>query len=307
MVACTTWLAAHTNTQGKLETTQASSPYNALELRSAKNYLRNNHKNHLIFSAYSGETAAQFTLTHTQTDTRTYRHTQTDTRMCLHLLQFNNFMRVNILVKYTPCICLLLYISRIRLLSSPLSLCHSTSLSFCPSFSLFLPLFLHLSLSSFPSYAASVACASTFCLTFNSFHFCGSYCTSGSSSSTPSPLLHPCCSSFKIIFTCCPLLCCCCACCVQQGVARVFCGYFYCISFLCTYNDNFSSFSAFFFFCCCSCCAVARLQGHEKRTLTITRDNVQQQGADSRDFIQHFMTVNSEPRLSGIRAASCAR
>lgn len=63
----------------------------------------------------------------------------------------------------------------------------------------------------------------------------------------PSPLLHPCCSSFKIIFTCCPLLCCCCACCVQQGVARVFCGYFYCISFLCTYNDNFSSFSAFFF------------------------------------------------------------
>lgn len=169
--------------------------------------------------------------------------------------------------------------------------------------SLFLPLFLLLLLSSS---SASVACASTFCLTFNSFHFCGSYCTSGSSSSTPSPLLHPCCSSFKIIFTCCPLLCCCCACCVQQGVARVFCGYFYCISFLCTYNDNFSSFSAFFFFCCCSCCAVARLQGHEKRTLTITRDNVQQ-GADSRDFIQHFMTVNSEQRLSGIRAASCAR
>lgn len=117
--------------------------------------------------------------------------------MCLHLLQFNNFMRVNILVKYTPCICLLLYVSRIRLLSSSLSL--SLTLSFSLSF--FLPLFLLLLLSSS---AASVACASTFCLTFNSFHFC----TSGFSC-TPSPSLHPCCSSFKIIFTCCPLLCLC--------------------------------------------------------------------------------------------------
>lgn len=274
-----------------------SSPYNALELRSAKNYLRNNHKNHLIFSAYSGETAAQFTLTHTQTATRTYRHTQTGTRMCLHLLQFNNFMRVNILVKYTPCICLLLYISRIRLLSLRLYLSATLPLSL----SRFLPLFLHLSLSSFPSYAASVACASTFCLTFNSFHFCGSYCTSGSTSSTLPFRYILAAAHLKLFLHAAP----CCAV-VQQGVARVFCGYFYCISFLCTYNDNFSSFSAFFFFCCCSCCAVARLQGHEKRTLTITRDNVQQ-GADSRDFIQHFMTVNSEQRLSGIRAASCAR
>lgn len=166
--------------------------------------------------------------------------------------------------------------------------------------SLFLPLFLLLLLSSS---SPSVACASTFCLTFNSFHFCGSYCTSGSSS-----LLSTLCSTLaaahlKLFLHAAP----CCACCVQQGVARVFCGYFYCISFLCTYNDNFSSFSAFFFFCCCSCCAVARLQGHEKRTLTITRDNVQQQGADSRDFMQHFMTANSEQRLSSIRAASCAR
>lgn len=147
-------------------------------------------------------------------------------------------MRVNILVKYTPCICLLLYISRIRLLA--FSICLTSSL---PS-SLFLPLCQLLLLSSSASYAASVDCVSTFCLTFNSFHFCGSHCTSDSSSPLP-PSLHPFCSSFKIIFTCCPLLCCCCCCaCVQQGVARVFCGYFYCISFLCTYNDNFSSFSA---------------------------------------------------------------
>lgn len=51
-------------------------------------------------------------------------------------------------------------------------------------------------------------------------------------------------------------MCCCCACCIQQGVARVFCGYFYCISFLCTYNDNFSSFSAFFLFLL-HCCTLA--------------------------------------------------
>lgn len=129
-------LACCTHKHTRKTWNNTSSPYNALELRSAKNYLRNTHKNHLIFSAYSGETAAQFTLTRTQTDTRTYRHTQTGTRMCLHLLQFNNFMRVNILVKYTPCICLLLYISRIRLLSLRLYLSATLPLSLSPSLSL---------------------------------------------------------------------------------------------------------------------------------------------------------------------------
>lgn len=79
---------------------------------------------------------------------------------------------------------------------------------------------------------------------WHSIVFISAAATSDSSSNLP-PSVHPFCSSFKIIFTCCPLLCCCA--CVQQGVARVFCGYFYCISFLCTYNDNFSYSSAVFF------------------------------------------------------------
>lgn len=161
-------------------------------------------------------------------------------------------MRVNILVKYTPCICLLLYISRIRLLAFSICLTSSVSLP------LFLPLCLLLVLSSSASYAASVDCVSTFCLTFNSFHFCGSHCTSDSSS-TLLPLrctisaahlklfLHaaPCCAAVVVVLV------------FSKGLHEYFAGIFIAFRFYAlTMTISLLSLPLFFLFLL-RCCTLA--------------------------------------------------
>lgn len=161
-------------------------------------------------------------------------------------------MRVNILVKYTPCICLLLYISRIRLLAFSICLTSSVSLP------LFLPLCLLLVPSSSASYAASVDCVSTFCLTFNSFHFCGSHCTSDSSS-TLLPLrctlsaahlklfLHaaPCCAAVVVVLV------------FSKGLHEYFAGIFIAFRFYAlTMTISLLSLPLFFLFLL-RCCTLA--------------------------------------------------